>query len=250
MGLNHSSEDWCFACLFCAYLFRLGNIPSLWPTKPSRVTFLWECLRLHQGVLSWGLSFSGLFILGHEMFWSFWSFQGGKCSVIKVLGLALSIKEWGEVNFHGAPGKMANPFQERRLPFWGMVELSRELRYHSCLTLKEQTWCKGELPSCPAIWGGWLAVRLFNTQRPLQWFCLFPLTSFASTLHTVSFFCSSHPFTYPLLPTEGTFLSGRDLLARINDLLFQDPWEKMVVSCWFGLYLLTHWIQLSPLWAD
>lgn len=119
--------------------------------------------------------FLGLFIFGCEIFWSFWYFQGGKCSVIKVLDLAWRIKQWGEVSFHGAPGQVANPFQERGLPFYSTVEFSGELRCSSCLTLQEWMWKKGELPSWPAIWGGWPALRRFPTLCPHQLW-LFSLT--------------------------------------------------------------------------
>ena len=119
-----TSKAWFFAHLLSDCFFWLWNV-------------------FHCGLPSPGLTFlrAGLWLLGrvvlscelspHDLFYS-WPWEaltvyhslGSKYSSMRILGLALKIKPFQEVNFHWAAGWNSNSLQRRRVPLNGLLALS------------------------------------------------------------------------------------------------------------------------------
>lgn len=184
-----------------------------------RVTSEGMSLALLQGVLTCGLSLSGLFILVCRIFWSFWYSLGGKCSIIKGLTLALGIKQWREVNFHMLLGTSLTHSKKGGFCYMAEWSFPRMKVYLLPDTLRNKHGIK--LVALLAVVCDW-HWDCFPRDPPSTFLVIFSdLTCFHLTYLQILLF---QPYVYPSSsshrPLFGSFLSGRIFLARINYLLF------------------------------
>ena len=119
-----TSKAWFFAHLLSDCFFWLWNIFHCGLPSPG-LTFLRAGLwLLGRVVLSYELSPHDLFYSWHWEALTVYHSLGSKYSTMRILGLALKIKPFQEVNFHWAPGWNSNSLQGRRVPLNGLLALS------------------------------------------------------------------------------------------------------------------------------